>query len=73
VFERLEVTVRALLVLAPKQRSECWLAMGSVLVESRMLRLFLTMGLVDLGDDAVGASSLTGSSHLRPMLFRFVS
>jgi hypothetical protein len=67
------VTGRGPLVLGPKRRSECWLVMGSGLVELRMLRLFRMMGLVDLVAAAVVASSLTGSLLLRPTLLRFVS
>jgi hypothetical protein len=72
-FERLEATGRGHLVLVLKRPSECWLVTVSGLVELRMLRLFPTMGLVDLVDDAVGASSLTRSFSQRPTLPRFVS
>jgi hypothetical protein len=59
-FERLEDTVHGPLVLVLKQPSECWLVTGSGLVELKMSRLFHTMELVDLADDAVAASSIAG-------------
>ncbi len=72
-FEHLEVTVHGPLVLELKQPSECWLVTDSGLVESKMSRLSLTTGLVDLADDAVAASSRLWSYPLRPTLLRFGS
>ncbi len=47
--------------------------MGSGLVGLRMLRLSLTMGLVDLVVDAADASNLAGSFLLRRTLLRYGS
>ncbi len=72
-FGRLEVTEHEPLVLVRKLQSECWLVMGSGSVGLRMLRLFPTMELVDLVDDAVAASSILWSFLPRPTLPRFGS
>jgi len=71
VFERLEVMALGLLVLVLRQRSGCWLVMGSELAGLRMLRLSPTTGLVDLVVDAADAFNLAGSFLLRRTLLRY--
>jgi hypothetical protein len=73
VCEPLEVMEPEHLVQVPRQRSECWLVMGSELVGLKMLRLSPTTELVDLVVDAADASNLSGSFLPRPMLLRYGS
>src|SRR5712692_652779 len=73
VCEHLGVMELGPLVLVRRQRSGCWLVMGSGLVGLRMLRLSRTMGLVDLVVDAADASNPVRSFLQRPMLRRYGS
>jgi hypothetical protein len=71
VCERLEVMELGRLVLVPRQRSGCWLVMGSGSVGLRMLRLSRTTGLVDLVVGAADASNPVRGFLLRRTLLRY--